>query len=71
LLRNATTTTYDNVSLNYSYDYISGRASGYTAINSSMTSLYDFGVGFLGIIILVTMVWLIIKIVSGTTKRRN
>ena len=39
------------------------------AIQDSTTALYDYGVGFLGIIILVTMVYLIISIVSGRKSR--
>jgi uncharacterized protein YqhQ len=41
-----------------------------TAVNDTMNSLYDYGIGFLGIIILVTMVYLIIRIVSGGGKRK-
>lgn len=40
------------------------------AINESTNALYDYGIGFLGIIILVTMVYLIIRIVSGGGRRR-
>ena len=40
----------------------------WTAINETQTDLYDYGVGFIGIIILVTMVYLIISIVSGRRK---
>ena len=40
------------------------------AINDSTNALYDYGIGFLGIIILVTMVYLIIRIVSGGGRRR-
>ena len=39
------------------------------AIQDSTTALYDYGIGFLGIIILVTMVYLIISIVSGRKSR--
>ncbi len=39
------------------------------AVNDSQYALYDYGIGFLGIIILVTMVYLIIRIVSGGNKR--
>ena len=35
------------------------------AINDTTIALYDYGIGFLGIIILVVMVYLIISIVSG------
>lgn len=35
------------------------------AINDSTGYLYDYGIGFLGIVILVVMVYLIISIVSG------
>jgi hypothetical protein len=41
-----------------------------SAINESTNALYDYGIGFLGIIILVTMVYLIIRIVSGGGRRR-
>lgn len=41
-----------------------------TAVNDSMYSLFDYGVGFLGIIILVTMVYLIIHIISGGSDRK-
>jgi len=37
----------------------------WTAINETTTDLYDYGIGFLGIIILVVMVYLILSIVSG------
>jgi len=40
----------------------------YNAINESTEDLYDYGIGFLGIIILVVMVYLIISIVSGRGK---
>ena len=40
----------------------------FTAINNSTQDLYDYGVGFIGIVILVTMVYLIISIVSGRRK---
>jgi uncharacterized protein YqhQ len=42
-----------------------------TAVNDTMYNLYDYGIGFLGIIILVTMVYLIIRIVSGGGGRRK
>lgn len=35
------------------------------AVNDTNHALYDYGVGFLGIVILVVMVYLIISIVSG------
>lgn len=41
-----------------------------TAVNDSMYDLYDYGIGFLGIVILVTMVYLIIRIVSGGGRKR-
>ena len=40
-----------------------------TAVNDSQYALYDYGIGFFGIIILVTMVYLIIRIVSGGKSR--
>jgi len=42
-----------------------------SAINESTNALYDYGIGFLGIIILVTMVYLIIRIVSGASGRKR
>jgi len=36
-----------------------------TAVNDTTWALYDYGIGFLGIVILVVMVYLIISIVSG------
>lgn len=42
-----------------------GGALAYDAINETTTNLYEYGVGFLGIVILVVMVYLIISIVSG------
>jgi len=39
-----------------------------TAINDTTKNLYDYGIGFLGIVILVVMVYLIISIVSGGRK---
>ena len=39
------------------------------AVNDTTWALYDYGIGFLGIVILVTMVYLIISIVSGKTSR--
>jgi heme/copper-type cytochrome/quinol oxidase subunit 2 len=41
----------------------------YKAINESTEDLYDYGIGFLGIIILVVMVYLIISIVSGRQEK--
>ena len=40
----------------------------YKAINETTWNLYDYGIGFLGIVILVVMVYLIISIVSGRGK---
>lgn len=37
----------------------------YAAVNDTTWALYDYGIGFLGIVILVVMVYLIISIVSG------
>ena len=48
----------------YSYTW-SADTSASDAINTSTHDLYDYGIGFLGIIILVVMVYLIISIVSG------
>jgi hypothetical protein len=57
--------------INISYDYSTGEGSvAYDAINQSTQDLYDYGIGFLGIIILVTMVYLIIRIVSGSSDRK-
>lgn len=38
------------------------------AVNDTTHALYDYGIGFLGIVILVVMVYLIISIVSGGRK---
>lgn len=54
--------TYWNVSYTYSW---SADTTASNAINETSTNLYDYGVGFLGIVILVVMVYLIISIVSG------
>ena len=51
-----------NASYSYTYE---DDTSASTAINDSTSDLYDYGIGFLGILILVVMVYLIISIVSG------
>ena len=43
-------------------------STAYLAINDTTNALYDYGIGFLGIVILVVMVYLIISIVSGGRK---
>ena len=67
VLTNKTTTTWNSVTINYTYDYIGSGLSPYVVINDSTNDLYDYGIGFLGIIILVTMVYLIISM----KKKKN
>ena len=65
------TTTYAggiNMKVNYTYLYDADTTAS-RAVSGATTDLYDYGVGFLGIIILVTMVYLIISIVSGRKQR--
>jgi len=51
-----------NVSYSYTYE---ADTTASDAVNSTTWALYDYGIGFLGIVILVVMVYLIISIVSG------
>ena len=69
VLKNATTLvglTTPNVNYTYVYD---ADTTATRAVSGATTDLYDYGIGFLGIIILVTMVYLIISIVSGRKQR--
>jgi hypothetical protein len=50
--------------VSYSYAY-SADTTASNAVNQTSNDLYDYGIGFLGIVILVVMVYLIISIVSG------
>ncbi len=70
VLKNATALAgLANVKVNYTYSYVGSGLSSYKVINSTEQDLYDYGIGFLGIIILVTMVYLIIRIVSGSGRK--
>jgi len=73
VITNATATNWDAAGVSYSYssDGIGTGLNPYNVINDTETAIYDYGIGFLGIIILVTMVYLIISIVSGSGKRKN
>jgi hypothetical protein len=65
LLKNATAFTGGtNMKVNYTYLY-DADTTATRAVSGATTDLYDYGIGFLGIIILVVMVYLIISIVSG------
>lgn len=52
------------VRFTYPYTY-SADTTASNAINATTWDLYDYGIGFLGIVILVVMIYLIISIVSG------
>ena len=64
LLQNKTSYYGTKWLVSYPYTYEDDTMAS-NAVNSTSNDLYDYGIGFLGIIILVVMVYLIISIVSG------
>jgi len=64
VLLNASGEVWDSITMNYTWTY-SADTQASEAVNDTTNALYDYGVGFVGILILVIMVYLIISIVSG------